>query len=67
MKKRIINAIDDNRDAIISCGEYVLNNPELGFKEFKTSEYVSNPGKPIFHLPDHRAACGRYFRSSSYR
>ncbi len=40
MKKRIMEAIDEHRDAVIACGEYILNNPELGFKEFKTSAYV---------------------------
>lgn len=47
MKQQIINAIDANREAIIACGEYVLNNPELGFKEFKTSEYVKNEFKKL--------------------
>ena len=27
MKDKILKAIDENRDAIISCGEYILNNP----------------------------------------
>ena len=40
MKNSIIKAIDDNKDAIINCGEYILQNPEMGFKEFKTSTYV---------------------------
>ena len=40
MKDRIIKAIDENRDAIFACGEYVLNNPELGYKEFKTAKRV---------------------------
>ena len=40
MKNKIYKAIDDNKDAIISCGEYILQNPEFGFKEEKTSEYV---------------------------
>lgn len=40
MKQRIIEAIDANKEAIIACGEYVLNNPELGFKEIKTSAYI---------------------------
>lgn len=42
MKTEIIKAIDDNRAAIISCGDYILRNPETGFKEFKTGEYVKN-------------------------
>ena len=36
MKKQIIDVIEANKDAIIACGEYILNNPELGFKEYKT-------------------------------
>lgn len=47
MKNRIIQAIDDNREAIIACGEYVLCNPEMGFKEFKTSEYIKNEFKRL--------------------
>lgn len=42
MKSRIIQAIDANRESIIACGEYILNNPELGFKEEKTSQYVKS-------------------------
>ena len=42
MIEKIVNAIDKNKEAIIECGEYILNNPELGFKEFKTSKYVKD-------------------------
>ena len=40
MKTKIIQAIDENRAAIIACGEYILQNPELGYKEFKTAKRV---------------------------
>ena len=40
MKNRILSAIDQNRDAIIACGEYILHHPELGFREVETSRYV---------------------------
>lgn len=40
MKNKIFKAIDENRNAIIDCGEYILNNPELGYKEFKTAQRV---------------------------
>jgi len=40
MKNKIFETIDINKDAIIECGEYILNNPELGYKEFKTSQRV---------------------------
>lgn len=47
MKNRILRAIEDNREAIIACGEYILNNPELGFKEYKTSDYIKNQFKKL--------------------
>ena len=47
MKKQIIDVIEANKDAIIACGEYILNNPELGFKEYKTSEYVKQEFKKL--------------------
>lgn len=40
MKDKIIKAIDESRETIIDCGEYILHNPELGYKEFKTSDRV---------------------------
>ena len=40
MKEKIIKAIDDHKAEIIACGEDILRTPELGFKEFKTSERV---------------------------
>ena len=40
MKDKIIQVIDENRDQIISCGEYILKNPEFGYKEFLTSQLV---------------------------
>ena len=39
-KQAVCDAIDKNRDRIISIGEQILNHPEMGFKEFKTSELV---------------------------
>lgn len=47
MKNRIFEAIDKNREAIIECGEYILNNPELGYKEFKTSQRVKEEFKKL--------------------
>jgi len=40
MKEKILKAIDDNREAIIACGEDILKTPEFGYKEFKTAERV---------------------------
>ncbi|MFA9381125.1 MAG: amidohydrolase [Acetanaerobacterium sp.] len=40
MKESVCRAIDAGRDEIISWGEYILSNPELGYKEHKTSRLV---------------------------
>ena len=40
MKQRIIDTIDAFREHILEIGEYVWQNPELGFKEYKTSAFV---------------------------
>ena len=40
LKRRACEAVDKNRDKIIAFGESVFAEPELGFKEFKTSAKV---------------------------
>ncbi|MBQ4110105.1 MAG: amidohydrolase [Clostridia bacterium] len=40
LKQRIFDAIEKNKEHIFDCGEKILKNPELGFKEFKTAELV---------------------------
>ena len=40
IKKIVCDAIDNNRDRIISIGESIFREPELGFKEFKTAQKV---------------------------
>ena len=47
IKEKIINAIDQNRDEIINCGRYILNNPEMGYKEFKTTKYLAEKYKEL--------------------
>lgn len=42
VKEKIIEAIDSMRDEIIEIGDYVLKNPEMGYKEYKTAELVKN-------------------------
>lgn len=42
MKKRVFNAIDLHKEDIVRIGETVLNNPELGYKEYKTSALVKS-------------------------
>ncbi|MFA7674178.1 MAG: peptidase dimerization domain-containing protein, partial [Clostridia bacterium] len=39
-KQAVCAAIDKNRDRIIDIGEQILRNPEMGYKEFITSELV---------------------------
>ncbi len=40
MKTNILQAIDNHREEIFACGEYILHHPEMGFKEWKTAEYI---------------------------
>ena len=40
LKAQVIANIDANKDKIIAIGEQIFANPELGFKEFKTSQLV---------------------------
>lgn len=42
LKERVINAIDENRESIINAGREIYKTPELGFKEFKTTEQAAN-------------------------
>jgi amidohydrolase len=40
MKQSVFSAIDENREHIIRTAQRIWHNPELGFKEFKTADYV---------------------------
>ena len=42
LKKAVFDAIDNNRDKIISIGESIFREPELGYKEFKTAKKVKS-------------------------
>jgi len=41
LKKKVCQAIDKKREKIEGIGEKIRENPELGFKEFQTAEFVS--------------------------
>ena len=41
LKKKVCDAIDRRREKIEEIGDTILQNPELGFKEFKTAKLVS--------------------------
>ncbi|MTI68256.1 MAG: M20 family metallopeptidase [Firmicutes bacterium] len=38
MKKRVISLIDNLENELIKLSEFIYNNPELGFKEYKSSK-----------------------------
>ncbi|MGL5054905.1 MAG: amidohydrolase [Fusobacteriaceae bacterium] len=42
LKEKVIRAIDESRESIINVGREIYENPELGFKEFKTTEKAAN-------------------------
>ncbi len=41
LKQKIIKVIENNSEKIISMGEKIYNNPELGYKEFFTTKFVA--------------------------
>ena len=38
--QHIIDAVQKNRQLILDAERYIWANPETGFKEFKTNEYM---------------------------
>jgi amidohydrolase len=42
LKEVVCNEIDKNQQKIIDIGMEIFNNPELGYKEFKTAKIVEN-------------------------
>lgn len=50
LKQQVIETIDERREEIISIGETIFKNPELGFKEIKTSALVKDIFKSL-NLP----------------
>ena len=47
LKQLCIKTIDENRDEIIRIGNEIYKNPELGYKEFKSTEIVKNAMKNL--------------------
>ncbi|MGB6127878.1 MAG: amidohydrolase [Psychrilyobacter sp.] len=40
LKKKVIDVIDNQREKILRVGKEIYSNPELGYKEFKTTKTV---------------------------
>ena len=40
LEQKVIKAIDDNKEKIIEVAQKILENPELGYKEFETSKLI---------------------------
>ena len=40
VKLQAMAVIDAAADEIIAIGEHIWNNPEPGYREYKTSEYI---------------------------
>ncbi|GFN23399.1 hypothetical protein [Thermanaeromonas sp. C210] len=41
MKQKVCKAVDERANDLISMGNYLFHNPELGFKEFNTAAFIS--------------------------
>lgn len=40
MKQKVCKALDERAEELKSIGNHIFMNPELGFKEFRTAEYI---------------------------
>ena len=38
--EKVYGVIEDNKDIILEAERYIWNNPETGFREWKTHEYM---------------------------
>ena len=47
VKKAVSDAIERRADEIVAMGDYVWQNPEPGFKEFKTAKYANEKLKSL--------------------
>lgn len=50
LKQAICQAVDQQRGKIEKIGDQIMENPELGFKEFKTAKLVADT-LTAFHIP----------------
>jgi len=50
LKQLICEAVDRRREEIVKIGDQIMENPELGFKEYKTAKLVSDTLK-AFDIP----------------
>ena len=52
LKTSVCETIDQSRDQIIGLGESIMDDPELGFKEFQTSNRVKEQFKALGLVPE---------------
>ena len=52
LKQRCLDTIDENRDLIIQLGDDVYKTPELGYKEFKTTERMIKAFQKLGEEPE---------------
>ena len=62
LKQRCLDAIDANRDLIIQLGDDVYKTPELGYKEFKTTERMIKAFQEIGEEPETETGAYRRLR-----
>ena len=47
MYRKIIEAVENNRKLILDTERYIWNNPETGYREWKTSKYLAEAFKSL--------------------
>ena len=40
LKKQAVSHIEDHKEETLQLGDTLFNNPELGFREFRTGEII---------------------------
>lgn len=52
LKRRCLEAIDANRDKIVALGTAIYQTPELGYKEFRSTETIANAFRELGYEPE---------------
>jgi amidohydrolase len=47
LKKKLLDAVEARADDIIAAGDWIWDNPEVGFKEHKTADYTAGIFKKL--------------------
>ena len=52
LKQKAVRAIDENANQIIKIGDDLWKLPEVGYREYKTAEYVESQYDKMLGVPE---------------